>query len=68
MYRSLQRLASLPDDTKLFPGHRYSVEPDNSLGAVKQINFALKPATEADWLAMFAPAPLSFGGHPGHHA
>jgi glyoxylase-like metal-dependent hydrolase (beta-lactamase superfamily II) len=68
MYRSLQRLAQLPDDTTLFPGHRYSVEPDNSLGAVKQINFTLKPATEADWLAMFAPAPLSFGGLQSHHA
>jgi glyoxylase-like metal-dependent hydrolase (beta-lactamase superfamily II) len=68
MYRSLQRLAELPDGTMLFPGHRYSVEPDNSLGAVKQVNFSLKPATEADWLAMFAPAPMSFGGHPGHHA
>ncbi len=66
MYQSLQRLASLPEGTALFPGHRYSVEPDISLGAVKQINFALKPATQADWLAMFAPAPLSFGGHHAH--
>jgi hypothetical protein len=51
----------------LFPGHRYSVEPDNSLGAIKQINYALKPASEADWLEMFAPAPLSFGGHAAHY-
>jgi glyoxylase-like metal-dependent hydrolase (beta-lactamase superfamily II) len=62
MYRSLRRLAVLPDDTIVCPGHRYSADSDASLGAVKALNFSLKPATEADWLAMFTPTPVTFGG------
>ncbi len=54
MYRSLHHLAALPDDTAVFPGHRYSSPSSGSLEAVKQINMVFKPATEEQWLAMFA--------------
>lgn len=38
MYRSLQRLASLPDDTLLLPGHNYAHVPSATLGETKQHN------------------------------
>lgn len=38
MYRSLQRLKSLPDDTLLLPGHNYSAVPNATMGASKQQN------------------------------
>ncbi len=39
MMHSLQRLAEVPDDTILFPGHRYSAASSASMETVKQINF-----------------------------
>jgi glyoxylase-like metal-dependent hydrolase (beta-lactamase superfamily II) len=62
MYHSLRRLATLPDHTTVFPGHRYSSDSNASLGAVKRVNFSLKPASEAEWLSRFAPSPFTFGG------
>ena len=53
MYDSLQRLASLPDDIAVFPGHRYSAAAAASLAAVKELNYVYKPATRQQWLAMF---------------
>jgi glyoxylase-like metal-dependent hydrolase (beta-lactamase superfamily II) len=53
MYASLQRLASLPDDTAVFPGHRYSEASAASLAAVKELNYVYKPATREQWLTMF---------------
>ncbi len=54
MYRSLtQRLARIPDDTVLFPGHAYAPEPSAALGDTRQRNAVFKPRTEADWLRMF---------------
>jgi glyoxylase-like metal-dependent hydrolase (beta-lactamase superfamily II) len=54
MYRSLRRLAELPGDVAVYPGHRYSVPSAASIDAVKEINVVYKPATEEQWLAMFA--------------
>jgi glyoxylase-like metal-dependent hydrolase (beta-lactamase superfamily II) len=54
MYHSLQRLASLPDDIAVLPGHRYSVASSGTLEAVKQVNYVYKPATKEQWLSMFA--------------
>jgi len=55
MYYSLtQRLAQVPDDTLLFPGHLYSPQPSATLGATRRDNFVFKPRTEQDWLRMFA--------------
>jgi glyoxylase-like metal-dependent hydrolase (beta-lactamase superfamily II) len=53
MYDSLQRLASLPDDTAVFPGHRYSQASAASLAAVKELNYVYKPSTREQWLTMF---------------
>jgi len=53
MYRSLRRLAELPDDTAVFPGHRYSAPSTASMGALKEINMVFKPQTPEAWLAVF---------------
>ena len=39
MGESLRRLAEVPDETILFPGHRYSVRRSATMETVKQINF-----------------------------
>ena len=39
MGESLRRLAQIPDDTILYPGHRYSAAPSAPMETVKQINF-----------------------------
>jgi glyoxylase-like metal-dependent hydrolase (beta-lactamase superfamily II) len=54
MYVSLQdRLASLPDETLLFPGHFYSPEPFATLGEVRAHNAVLAPRSADEWLAFF---------------
>jgi glyoxylase-like metal-dependent hydrolase (beta-lactamase superfamily II) len=54
LYDSLtRRLAKVPDDALLFPGHLYSAEPSASMGETRRLNFVFKPRTEAEWLAMF---------------
>ena len=53
MYDSLQRLASLPDSTVVYPGHRYSVPSTATLAAVKEINMVFKPPTKEAWLSIF---------------
>lgn len=54
MYDSLTRLASLPDDTVLYPGHNYS--PPHAhlpMSTVKQSNYVYRPTSREQWLAMF---------------
>jgi hydroxyacylglutathione hydrolase len=53
MYESLQRLASLPEDTAVYPGHRYSDASAATMAAVKEINYVFKPATKEQWLVAF---------------
>lgn len=53
MFHSLQRLAALPDDTIVFPGHRYSVASSGTLSAVRDTNYVFKPRTREQWLTMF---------------
>jgi glyoxylase-like metal-dependent hydrolase (beta-lactamase superfamily II) len=53
MYESLQKLAALPDDVAVLPGHRYSAASAGSLAAVKELNYVFKPATQQEWLATF---------------
>lgn len=38
MFHSLQKLASLPDDTLLLPGHNYSAVPHATMGETRQNN------------------------------
>ena len=53
MYASLTRLASLPADTVVYPGHRYSVASSATVQAITEMNYVYQPKSEADWLAMF---------------
>jgi glyoxylase-like metal-dependent hydrolase (beta-lactamase superfamily II) len=54
LYESLtQRLAKVPDDTVLFPGHLYSAEPSATMGETRKWNYVFKPRDAAEWLAMF---------------
>ena len=42
MMDSLRRLALVPDDVVLYPGHRYSLASSATMGSVKQSNFVLQ--------------------------
>ena len=54
LYESLtQRLAKVPDDAILFPGHLYSPEPSASMGDTRQHNFVFTPRDAAEWMGMF---------------
>lgn len=54
MYRSLtQRLARIPDDTRLYPGHLYGPEPEATLGQTRRENYVFRPRSEAEWLQAF---------------
>jgi hydroxyacylglutathione hydrolase len=59
LYRSLQRLSELPDYLQVWPGHGAGSACGRALGAVPQttlgyerlVNWALKPQTEAEFVA-----------------
>lgn len=55
LYESLTgRLARLPDDTVLYPGHLYSPEPAAPLGEVRRRNYVFRvPSLEA-WRTLFS--------------
>ena len=53
MYESLSRLAALPDDVVVYPGHRYSVASSGTMAAVKESNYVFTPRTKDAWLTMF---------------
>jgi hydroxyacylglutathione hydrolase len=54
MYESLtQKLAKVPDDAILFPGHQYSMEPSASMGETRRLNYVFRPKTAEQWLMMF---------------
>ncbi|MEY2461067.1 MAG: hypothetical protein QOG30_2897 [Acidimicrobiaceae bacterium] len=54
MYDSLtQKLAKVPDDAILYPGHQYSMEPSASMGETRQMNYVFRPKTAEQWLMMF---------------
>lgn len=54
MYESLVgRLARLPDDIVLFPGHLYSEEPSATLGETKRWNPVLSSRPRQEWLSLF---------------
>jgi hydroxyacylglutathione hydrolase len=53
MYLSLtQRLAKLPDDVTLYPGHDYGDSPTSTLGAQRRTNYAMQVPTLQQWLEM----------------
>jgi glyoxylase-like metal-dependent hydrolase (beta-lactamase superfamily II) len=54
MYESLtQRLARVPDDTVLYPGHLYSPEPSATMGQTRERNYVFRLRTLDQWLTMF---------------
>jgi glyoxylase-like metal-dependent hydrolase (beta-lactamase superfamily II) len=54
MYDSLlNRLARLPDDTVVYPGHLYSEDPSATLGETKRWNPVLAPRSAEQWLRAF---------------
>lgn len=54
MYFSLtQRLAVVPDDTVLYPGHLYSPEPFATMGETRQRNYVFRLPTLEQWRMMF---------------
>ena len=55
MYESLTtRLARIPDDTVLYPGHLYSPEPSATMGHTREHNMVFRPSSAEQWVAMFA--------------
>ncbi len=54
LYFSLtQRLAKVPDEAVLFPGHLYSAEPKATMGETRRLNYVFKPGSPEEWLALF---------------
>ncbi|MDT5369867.1 MAG: hypothetical protein QOC62_4298 [Mycobacterium sp.] len=53
MYHSLQRLATLPDGTIVYPGHRYSLPSSGTIEAIRDDNYVFAPRSEGAWLQMF---------------
>jgi glyoxylase-like metal-dependent hydrolase (beta-lactamase superfamily II) len=51
MFHSLRTLAELPDETALFPGHRYSPPSSAVMGAVKEMNPVMRFPDKEQWLA-----------------
>lgn len=53
MYRTLsQRLAKLPDNTVLYPGHHYGSTVTSTMGEQRQENYAFAPRSMGDWLRL----------------
>jgi glyoxylase-like metal-dependent hydrolase (beta-lactamase superfamily II) len=53
MYESLtQRLAIVPDDAVLYPGHRYSPEPSATMGETRRRNYVFRLPTLEQWRMM----------------
>jgi len=54
MYESLtQRLAKVPDDAVLFPGHLYSEKPSASMAETRSRNVVFRPQSVEQFLMMF---------------
>jgi len=54
MYESLtQRLAKVPDDTVLYPGHLYSPEASATMGDTRSRNYVFRLGSLEQWLMMF---------------
>ena len=55
-YDSLhRRLAAVPDDVVLHPGHLRIAVAEMTMGRNRRSNFVFGPRTEQEWLALFGP-------------
>jgi glyoxylase-like metal-dependent hydrolase (beta-lactamase superfamily II) len=54
LYESItQKLAVVPDDAVLYPGHLYSPEPSAPMGDVRRSNVVYRVRTRDQWMMMF---------------
>ncbi len=54
LYESLtQKLATIPDDAVLYPGHMYSPDASAGMGEVRRTNYVFRPRTREQWMMMF---------------
>ena len=53
MYDSLQRLATLPEGTVVYPGHRYSPPSSSTMAAIVEQNQVFTPSSKDQWMTMF---------------
>jgi glyoxylase-like metal-dependent hydrolase (beta-lactamase superfamily II) len=54
MYESLTtRLAQVPDETVLYPGHLYSPEPSATMGHTRSNNYVFRLRSPEQWMTMF---------------
>jgi glyoxylase-like metal-dependent hydrolase (beta-lactamase superfamily II) len=54
LYESLtQRLAKVPADAVLFPGHLYSPEPSDTMGNTRRQNMVFRPQSVDQFLSLF---------------
>ena len=53
LYESLtQKLAKVPDDATLFPGHLYSMDPSASMADTRANNFVFRPRSQREFLML----------------
>jgi glyoxylase-like metal-dependent hydrolase (beta-lactamase superfamily II) len=52
MYRSIQKLAELPEATLLLPGHNYGPVPNATMGETKAQNAYLRVPDLESWKAI----------------
>ena len=48
-----QRLARVPDDTVLYPGHLYAPEPSATMGETRARNYVFQPKSLEEWMRFF---------------
>jgi hydroxyacylglutathione hydrolase len=53
MYESLTTLASLPAETVVYPGHRYSPASSGTMAAITESNMVYQSKSKDDWLRTF---------------
>jgi hypothetical protein len=49
----LQRLAQLPDQTVVYPGHQYSVPSSSPMENVRQANYVYRTRNKEAWMQWF---------------
>ncbi|MEP7113259.1 MAG: MBL fold metallo-hydrolase [Ilumatobacteraceae bacterium] len=53
MYDSLQKLAAMPTETVVYPGHRYSQPSHATMESILESNYVYRPKSAQQWLQMF---------------
>ena len=53
MYHSLQKLAGMPAETIVYPGHRYSQPSHATLESIRDDNYVFRPTSAEQWMQMF---------------